>query len=1115
MKKHLYSKYGILLTIMRVTFYQLLCIVFLSAMGYAHNTPAQELLNRGVTLNLKEVSLKTALNQIENKAKIRFAYNRDLLPLSSPVTHSFKNEKLSLVLEKLLLPLGIGYQVMGEQILLSKSKANNRGQTRADLPTVTAPEKADLPVKGRVSGSDNNEGLPGVSVVVKGTSAGTITDVNGAFELTVPNDQSILVFSYVGYIPQEIVVNNSSNLNVKLVADTKALEEVVVIGYGTQKKRDLTGAVSSIDNTKNETLPNTNVIQALRGTVPGVSISAGGNAGSGNEISIRGQNSLTANNAALIVVDGIIYSGQLGNLNPNDIASIDVLKDASSAAIFGAKAANGVILITTKKGTTEKPTIQFNSYAGTQNFLMSMDLETPEQYIQKRLNYQKTLAYRGVAPQPNLSNPAQYLNADEIENFENGRTTDAIERISQPAPIQSYNLNIGAKTARTSYYVAGSWTDQQGKVIGDQFKRASLRLNLETSITDWLKFGTNSSFAFVDVSNSPANLNAAFQLSPFARWYLDSAQTILNPIPMTDGLVSNPLLPTLNHLTNQRKDLFGIFYGEVNVPFIPGLSYRFTYSNNIISRKEFNFTPSFNAGGLNRVSSASDMTAESQDMYIENLVKYNRTFGTQHNIDATFLYNYNYAYENVVTASANTFPTDVLTYYSLSLGENQISNASYSDYRAIAMMARINYKFKDRYLLTLTGRRDGASVFSANNKFAFFPSMALGWVISDESFLKNVRAIDFLKVRFSYGVNGNQGINRYQSLSRIEPSTANNYIFGGATAYGIAKTSMGNEDLKWESTYAANLGIDFELLKNRISGNLNFYNSDTKDLLVSRTIPTLNGFSNVLSNLGAVNNKGIEVVVNTVNIRKNDFEWTTSANIARNVNKITKLYGNKDASGREMDDISNGWFIGKSVGAYYNYEVDGVWQIGDEIPTGFRAGDYKLKDLNGDGKISPDADRSIIGYNVPKFTYGISTNFRYKGIGLYVQFSGMAGGMRNNAAIYNPASSFTYRVRDKHINWWTPENPSNEFTSMDYQNSFGIAWLQSTSFLRIQDVSLSYEFGKSILGSLKMSRLQFYVSAKNPVLYSKWGGWDPETTGSGRGQYPTMKSFTAGINLGL
>src|SRR5690606_31106350 len=642
-----------------------------------------------------------------------------------------------------------------------------------------------------------------------------------------------------------------------------------------------------------------------------------GNAGSGNAISIRGQNSLAGNNNALIVVDGIIYNGQIGNLNPNDIASIDVLKDASSTAIFGAKAANGVVLITTKKGSTEKPTIQFNSYIGTQDFLMNLDFESPEEYVQKKLNYQKTLAFRGVAPEPDVSNPVQYLNRDEVENFNNGRVIEPLDKITQPAPIQSYNLNIGAKTDRTSYYVAGSWTDQQGKVMGDQFKRASIRINLETAVTDWLKFGTNSSLSYVDVSDSPAGLADAFWLSPYATWYLDPEETVLNPSPMTDGLVGNPLMPTLNTLTNTRRDLFGIFYGEIAVPLVDGFTYRFTYSNTIISQRSYAFTASSNAGGLNRVSSASNSITESQDMYLENLIKYNRNFAEDHDVDVTLLYNYNYANTEVLTANSNTFPSDILNYYSLSLGENQTTDAGYSDYRAIAMMARVNYKFKNRYLLTLTGRKDGASAFSENHKFAFFPSMALGWIMTDESFLVNNPILDFLKIHISYGANGNQGINRYQSLSRIVTSSGYNYLLGGETAFGIAKNSMGNPDLKWETTYAGNLGIDFEVLQNRLSGNLNLYNSNTEDLIVTRRIPTLNGFGNILSNLGAVNNKGIEIMLNSINVRKLNFEWRTGFNLARNVNKITKLYGELDENGNELDDISNNWFIGESVNAYY------------------------------------------------------------------------------------------------------------------------------------------------------------------------------------------------------
>lgn len=1094
----------------------------------------------GVGHLAKPLKLGDVLLELRSYYKVDILY-ADRLIKNISISDDELNLKKSLDvnLRTILEPHGLVFkkQKNGAYLIVSSEKKINKGvSTQSELPSLMSDDQggsilnsvqenvsiiktfAEITIRGQVKSKDNDEELPGVSIVLKGSQMGTITDDQGRFTLNIPEaigQSGVLVFSFVGYESIEVPINAKVQFDIALVPDLRALDEVVVVGYGTQKRKDLTGAVHSIDNTKNEALPNTNVIQALRGTVPGVSISAGGNAGSGNAISIRGQNSLSGNNNALIVVDGIIYSGQLGNLNPNDIASIEVLKDASSAAIFGAKAANGVILITTKKGTTEKPTIQFNSYAGIQDFQMTLDLESPEEYVKKKIDYQKTLAFRGVAPQPDPSNPIQYLNLDEVENYKNGRIIEPLDKVSQSATIQSYNLNIGAKTNRTTYYFAGSYTDQQGKVLGDQFKRTSFRLNLETNVTDWLKFGTNSSFSFVDVSNSVASLASAFWLSPYATWYLDKDEKVLNPTPMTDGLVSNPLMPTLNTITNNRRELFGIFYGELSVPFIEGLTYRVTYSNNFINGKNYNFTPSLSAGGVNRVANSSNVLTESQDMYLENLVKYNRQLGNDHVLDLTFLYNYNVASNNTLNANSNTFPTDLLGYYSLNLGQNQTTSADFSDYRAIAMMGRINYKLKDKYLFTLTGRRDGASVFSANHKFAFFPSMALGWIMSDEQFLSGSKFIDLLKLRISYGANGNQGISRYGSLSRIETGTGYNYLLGGNTVYGVAKTSMGNNDLKWETTYASNLGIDFEFFNHRLSGNLNLYNSNTKDLIVSRTIPTLNGFGSILSNIGSVNNKGIELMINSVNYKQGDWEWSTGGNIARNVNKITKLYGEKDANGKELDDISNRWFIDKSVGAYYNYTIDGVWQIGDDIPSGFRAGDYKIKDLNGDGKITQDGDRSILGYDVPSFTYGLNTNLKYKNLSLFVQLLGRQGGVRNNSAMYLPTNSWSYRVRDQKLNWWTPENPTNEMSSLDYQNGHSINILHSTSFLRVQDISLSYDVPSAILKKIKMNRLQIYTSAKNPFMITKWTGWDPETTGSGRGQYPSMKSITAGINLSL
>lgn len=1055
-----------------------------------------------LTVRFDKTDIREVLQTIEDKTDYIFLYKDEIFDFSKKVTSDFKDAKFEDVLKKFCDQVGVSYEVRDRQIILKEKefKPLNEAQPQKKEITGTAKDK-------------NGISLPGVTAMVKGTTIGTVTDSDGNFMLSVPVDAKMLVCSFVGMKTQEISLVGKTTIHVIMEDETIGLEEVIAVGYGTMKKSDLTGVVTRIDNTKNESLSNTNIIQALRGSIPGISISAGGNAGAGSEISVRGENSISGGNSALIVVDGIIYNGQIGNLNPNDIASIDVLRDASSAAIFGSKAANGVILITTKKGSTDKPTVQVNSYVGLQDILMTQDFESPEEYVQKRINYQKTLAFRGVAPQPDISNPVMYLNDAEVENYKNGITVDAFDKISRIAPIQNYNMSVSASNNNTNYFISGSWTDQKGVVIGDQFKRASIRINLETSITDWFKIGTNSSFSFVDTSDSPASFFHAFQLSPYSTWYLDEAQTILNPLPMTDGLVSNPLLPTLNKLDRNRKDLFCIAYSEVKLPFIKGLTYRFTYSNNLGSAKTYSFIPSFNAGGLNRVASSSSLLSETQEMNLENLLKYNTTIKEDHTIDATLLYSYNHAEYNELLANANTFPTDILDFYSLSLGANQTTDASYNDYHAIAMMARLNYRYKGKYLFTATGRRDGASVFSANHKFAFFPSLALGWIISEESFMKNVDWINFMKLRASYGANGNQAIAKYQSLSTIQPGY--NYLLGGNTAFGIAKTAMGNPDLKWESTYATNYGVDFELLKNRISGNINYYDSDTKDLLLARNIPTLNGFSSILSNLGQVNNKGVEITVNTVNVKNKDFGWSTGFNFTTNKNTIEKLYGETDENGKELDDISNGWFIGKSLGAYYNYETNGIWQIGDAIPTGFRAGDFKIVDQNNDGIISPDKDRKIIGHNRPDWTFGFNTTLNYKGFTFYMLVNGSVGGVRDNAGMYDPSSVFNYRVRDQYIKWWTPEEQSTSVPSMDYQDSYSLNWLESTTFVRLQDVSLSYDFGKPILERLKFGSLQLYISSKNPFLWSKWSGWDPETTGSGRGQYPTMKSVIAGVKFTL
>ncbi|MGF7077680.1 SusC/RagA family TonB-linked outer membrane protein [Mucilaginibacter sp. UYCu711] len=988
---------------------------------------------------------------------------------------------------------------------------------------------SQTPIKGIVVDSGNSQPLPGVIVLIKGSSQGaTQTDIDGRYSINAPSN-SVLIFKYLGFKETEINVESRTMIDVKLESSSTTLDQVVVVGYGTTTKRDLTGAIARIDNTKLETLPNTNVTQALRGGTAGVTITATGRAGSGSAVQIRGgSRSIAANNNALIVVDGIIFRGALNDLNPNDISSFEILKDASSAAIFGSQAANGVVLITTKKGKGEKPVVQFNSYAGTQSFVKNQELENAGQYRQKMFNSAKTIYYRtttgqipGVARQPVFEDVSTYfLNPVEISQFNKGISRDAIDEISQPAPLSSYNMSVSAATDKTKYFISGEYTSQKGVVIGDQFKRASGRVNLETTITDWLKIGTNSFFAYTNNSGNPADMEIASLLSPYSKYYLDNYPTALKPNPMDDGYLSNPLFPTLNRSKIDRYNLFAIAYADVKIPFIEGLTYRFNYSNNIRWDRDFNFVPSYKilGAGLFREASASQTLGTTTDMYLENLVKYNRSFG-KHNFDVTLLYNYNAATSNSTKASANTFPNDALTYYSLELGRAQTASASYNDYHSISSMARLAYKFNNRYLITGTFRRDGASVFGANNKYATFPSVAVSWIASEDAFFKKLSFINFLKLRASYGANGNQ-IGRYSTLSPISPSSAYNYIFGDATAgaIGIGTTTLGNDNLRWELTYSTNIGLDFEILQGRVTGALEYYNSNSSDLLLPRTIPALNGFPSQLQNIGKVNNNGIEITLNSTNIKSGNVLWTTGFNFSANKNKIVALQGiDNNHDGIEDDDIASTRFIGKPLSAIYGYEIYGVWQK-DEVAAAkvfnARPGDVKIRDVNGDGKITPADDRKILGYDRPDFLYGFNTTISYKGLSLYTLLTGSVGGERSNNSILDPSSKFTYKVRGTNIDWWTPDNPSTTHPSIDYGNALGVTFIENTSFLRVQDISLSYNFNKKLLDKWKLGSLRVYVSAKNPVMFTKWSGWDPEVS-SGYGQFPLMRSVIAGLSVSL
>ncbi|WP_229311639.1 SusC/RagA family TonB-linked outer membrane protein [Larkinella rosea] len=970
----------------------------------------------------------------------------------------------------------------------------------------------DRMISGTVRDAENKAPLPGVNVIIKGTQRGTVTNVDGHYELTVPDQDVQLVISFVGYLPQTVDVGRNATLDISLKVDQKTLDEIVVVGYGTQSKRNVTGSIAKVDMKLTENLPNTNVTQSLRGRVAGVQFTDNGRPGQGGSILVRGPRSLSGGNDPLIIVDGIMFNASINYLNPNDIESMEVLKDASAAAIYGSRAANGVILVTTKKGTTEKPTIRFNTFVGVSDWSKKVKLLSPERYIEKTLEMRRQL---GLDADP--SKILTYLSATEVPNYEAGKTTDPWDAISQPGRVSSYDLSISGKTNRTNYYLSASITNEQGLIYSDQQKKLSVRSNIENQVTDWLTIGLNASFLKRDLSGAELSPSDAYDISPYGTWYnADGSPT--RWVVAEDQNSANPHYNTFFSKNEEiYYNLFTNVYALVDVPFIRGLSYRLNYSPNYRADHNFNFTRQ-DPTRTDNMASASKFNREDFDWVQENILTYTRQINASHSFDATLLYGWNHRGVQATTATATQLSSDALSWNNLGLGGILTNTSSASGQDGVSSMFRLNYRFRNRYLATFTVRRDGSSVFAANNKYATFPSASLAWVASEEPFVKKLDFISSLKFRLSYGAVGNQGISPYQSLSSADITR---YVFGdgGSTSIGVYTNRMANSNLKWETTYTTNAAVDFELFKNRIGGTIEVYNMNTRDLLVQRSLPTMTGFTSVWTNLGATNNKGLEVTLNTLNIQKGPFEWSSNFVFSANRNKIVHLYqSDTNGDGKEDDDLGNRWFIGKPMNLAFDYEMDGIYQVGDEIPAGFKPGFVRLKDRNNDGKLNAD-DKTVIGQTgQPLYRWGITNNVRYGPFTLSVFLNAMQGWIAGFSEA-DPNSNFGGNYPARALNqfdneWWTAENRSNTNPSLGYNNPYQHNYYFSRNFVRIQDVSLFYDVPSKLIQRAKLTNLRVSVNAKNLATWTKWPGTDPESGGGAKG-FPMPRTLALGLNLGF
>lgn len=1026
-------------------------------------------------------------------------------------TH-FKSQFIGKSSHKFLLACVLTSAVLSQSNALAKS-ASSYSFTVSEV---------DVRVSGKVT-DGNGFSLPGVSVKVKGTSIGTSTDANGNYSLTVPPGAT-LIFSYMGFAATEVPVNNRSNINVKLSEDVKALNEVVVVGYGTQSKKSVTGSVASIGFEKIKDRSYTNVAQSLAGQVAGVSINQGqGAPGVAPIIRVRGVSSITAGTNPLFVVDGVpLENFNLNMINSQDIESVEVLKDASSAAIYGSRGASGVILVTTKLGKVGQTSINANVEYGTQEVFRKVDMMDAQQWIQyyvtAKNNSWVDLGGGRSASDPNSArgNASTYKIPEEFitDPGSFGKGTDWQDVMYRVAPMKSAQLSASGGTEKTQYLFSGSYLDQDAIVDNNYYKRLSLRSNIKQEVSKKITLGLNLSFTGIydrtDGTKGKSDvISLALQSDPVFPLYNENGNLgIVDPNSVWNRYLQyNPVnlwhpYATTRFTDKQNKafNTLAIAYGEYNIT--DGLKFRTTINGNL-GNNRYNYFLKKNQGyGFNQSLPASTGTESSGYMInwlTENTLNYTKQLN-DHSLNVLAGYTAQKQHDEFQSSTATNYPNDLVQ--TQNAGTVTSGTSTLSEWSMISYLARLNYNFKNRYYLTSTIRRDGSSRFGGNNKWGYFPSVSAGWIVSDESFLSDVKSVSLLKLRASYGVAGNNQIPNYGPTSLLG---ASNYGQGNTLTNGLITLNLNNADLRWEKTTQLNLGLDIGLLANRINISAEYYNSITKDMLLNVPIPDISGFATQLTNIGKMRNRGVELNINTKNLT-GDFKWSTDFNFSRNRNEVLQLGVNNAPIYFTDNETTVKTEVGQPISNFFGYTFTGVYRNQAEINNSVHEastvpGDPIIKDVNGDGIISTD-DRSVIGNYQPDFTAGIINTFSFKGVELSFMLQGTYGGEIVNQnyrflGYWNSGRNLFAGVNNYYKSEAEPGdgvNPRPTMVRKAFQSAFSTLWVEDASYLRVKNITLSYALSPKLLKATPAKSLRVYVNADNVALFSKYTGYDPENT---------------------
>jgi TonB-linked SusC/RagA family outer membrane protein len=1123
-----------LVKIMRITFLQVVLILSFFATSIASTGKAQDVLKKKTSINQTNVELGTILSNLKRDHDINFVFSYDLVNVKQKVTINVQKRPLMEILKEILDPLKLSYEVSGNVVVIRNLSSND---------SQAQDENLQITIRGRVV-DEANEPIPGAAVKLKGANLAVATDVNGSYTINVPDETAILVFSFVGYETQERVVANSKTINIVLKQSTNMLNDVVVVGYNVVKKSDVTGSVVSIGAEEIRSRPVTNALQALQGKAAGVDITSNERPGTVGSVLIRGVRSLLATNDPLYVLDGIpLQAGGIEAINPNDIETIDILKDASATAIYGSRGANGVVLITTKKGKAGKLSLDYVGTTSIEKLNDRMEMMNSGQYIEFRRDSYRRIAYRnaflGGTPTPPVYNyPVNATQADDREIFKqdpymlenvnkgwvNGAfdgslvpTTDWGDLVTRTGVTQDHVLSASGGTDKMKAYGSFGYLNQEGTQLGQDFERYSGKLSVELNPVKWFRMGANltanyslQNYGFVaaSVSGAPYIYAAARGMLPLAIPF-DPAGNRIN-LPGGDVGIQNPIQEDeLN--VNLRKTLrtIGSIYAEVNI--LKGLKYRINFgpdfSNFYNGRYQDARSVNRDAGVPGSINNQAILSQTTRFAYtLDHLLYYNNTIG-KHDFGVTLLQSSS-AYRDEsssLTGSKLSLPNSM--WYGLNSGVISAVDGFNSDLNKSALlsyMARTNYSYNNKYLLTASIRWDGASQLAEGNKWDFYPSAAIAWRLDQEDFLKGIKWIDQLKLRFGIGSTGNSSVGIGSTLGQLQSNT---YTFGSSAQTGYVSSdaslanpiTLPNKLLSWERTTQYNLAVDFNLLKGRINGSLDFYKSKTTDLLLRKSIASINGYTSSFDNIGSTKNKGIDLTVNTVNFKTKNFSWESTLNFSISKDEIVKLdNGNM---------VADRYFIGERLRVAYDYVKVGIWQDTPEdriemnkfnanIPSNnskFVPGNIRVKDLNGDYKIDANYDLQVLGHYNPTWTGGITNSFSYKNIDLSIFIIS-----RFNYLIATGAESLQGRYAQRVVDYWTPTNPTNDYPAPNYGSAAGDQFVSSlnyrdASFIKIRNISLGYVLPANLSKKLTLSRLRVYAQAINPgLIYSKVDWIDPD-----------------------